>query len=413
MMKSPNRLPAALRRCQRYGIPAAFIFALMFHGLLPSGGWCFEVRELLAWMGQAFIWGLTLAAPLLVAASTSTAVGGIQSSGFCRVGRVFLAFILSTFLCAMAGALAAGSVEMTYPDLRAELGVRQDPTAAAGWSQMLPVLPVMPKLLMPGAVAAALGIGLLLRWAGSQNVRALVESAGIRLMAALRCYLKLLPAAVFCLTVGALTRGGFSSLGQFGAVALLVSGVTLTGLLVINPIVYKLFARRSVRGVLLDLLEHSAYPAFLSRSSLANIPMNLAFCRRYGVPDKVASITIPLGAAFNMPGAAVTLSVYVSLALIGTGMGDWGTLAAAAMCSALFSMAAAGIPNGSSVLLPTLLGLFGCGDSTAAVMTAYFVISVLQDSVGTALNSSSDAFLTVASAGGHSKADRAANLMRN
>lgn len=156
-MKSPNRLPAALRRCQRYGIPAAFIFALMFHGLLPSGGWCFEVRELLAWMGQAFIWGLTLAAPLLVAASTSTAVGGIQSSGFCRVGRVFLAFILSTFLCAMAGALAAGSVEMTYPDLSAELGVRQDPTAAAGWSQMLPVLPVMPKLLMPGAVAAALG----------------------------------------------------------------------------------------------------------------------------------------------------------------------------------------------------------------------------------------------------------------
>ena len=278
---------------------------------------------------------------------------------------------------------------------------------------MLPVLPVMPKLLMPGAVAAALGTGLLLRWAGSQNVRAFVESAGIRLMAALRCYLKLLPAAVFCLTVGALTRGGFSSLGQFGAVALLVSGVTLTGLLVINPIVYKLFARRPVRGVLLDLLEHSAYPAFLSRSSLANIPMNLAFCRRYGVPDKVASITIPLGAAFNMPGAAVTLSVYVSLALIGTGMGDWGTLAAAAMCSALFSMAAAGIPNGSSVLLPTLLGLFGCGDSTAAVMTAYFVISVLQDSVGTALNSSSDAFLTVASAGGHSKADRAANLMRN
>lgn len=381
MMKSPNRLPAALRRCQRYGIPAAFIFALMFHGLLPSGGWCFEVRELLTWTGQAFIWGLTLAAPLLVVASTSTAVGGIQSSGFCRVGRVFLAFILSTFLCAMAGALAAGSVEMTYPDLSAELGVRQDPTAAAGWSQMLPVLPVMPKLLMPGAVAAALGTGLLLRWAGSQNVRILVESAGIRLMAALRCYLKLLPAAVFCLTVGALTRGGFSSLGQFGAVALLVSGVTLTGLLVINPIVYKLFARRPVRGVLLDLLEHSAYPA--------------------------------LGAAFNMPGAAVTLSVYVSLALIGTGMGDWGTLAAAAICSALFSMAVAGIPNGSSVLLPTLLGLFGCGDSTAAVMTAYFVISVLQDSVGTALNSSSDAFLTVASAGGHSKADRAANLMRN
>ena len=185
MMKSPNRLPAALRRCQRYSIPAAFIFALVFHALLPSGGWCFEVRELLTWTGQAFIWGLTLAAPLLVAASTSTAVGGIQCSGFCRVGRVFLAFILSTFLCAVAGALAAGSVEMTYPDLSAELGVRQDPTAAAGWSQMLPVLQVMPKLLMPGAVAVALGIGLLLRWAGSQNVRALVESAGIRLMAAL------------------------------------------------------------------------------------------------------------------------------------------------------------------------------------------------------------------------------------
>ena len=57
MMKSPNRLPAALRRCQRYGIPAAFIFALMFHGLLPSGGWCFEVRELLTWTGQAIDFG--------------------------------------------------------------------------------------------------------------------------------------------------------------------------------------------------------------------------------------------------------------------------------------------------------------------------------------------------------------------
>ena len=212
MMKSPNRLPAALRRCQRYGIPAAFIFALMFHGLLPSGGWCFEVRELLTWTGQAFIWGLTLAAPLLVAASTSTAVGGIQSSGFCRVGRVFLAFILSTFLCAMAGALAAGSVEMTYPDLSAELGVRQDPTAAAGWSQMLPVLPVMPKLLMPGAVAAALGTGLLLRWAGSQNVRA----RRIRRHTTDGCSALLSEAASgggLLSDSGALTRGGFSSLG--------------------------------------------------------------------------------------------------------------------------------------------------------------------------------------------------------
>lgn len=91
MMKSPNRLPAALRRCQRYGIPAAFIFALMFHGLLPSGGWCFEVRELLTWTGQAFIWGLTLAAPLLVVASTSTALlsAGFKAAGLAESGAFF------------------------------------------------------------------------------------------------------------------------------------------------------------------------------------------------------------------------------------------------------------------------------------------------------------------------------------
>lgn len=145
-------------------------------------------------------------------------------------------------------------------------------------------------------------------------------------------------------------------------------------------------------------LRESGIPAFFTRSSAANIPVNLTICRRLNLPESTYSISIPIGATINMAGAAITITVLTLSAAQTLGVPvDIPTAIFLSFVAALCACGASGVPGGSLMLIPLACGLFGIDQDLAMQVVAVgFIIGVLQDSAETALNSSSDALFTIA-----------------
>ncbi|HSQ69024.1 MAG TPA: cation:dicarboxylase symporter family transporter, partial [Steroidobacteraceae bacterium] len=156
--------------------------------------------------------------------------------------------------------------------------------------------------------------------------------------------------------------------------------------------------RRNPYPVVLRCLEESGITAFFTRSSAANIPVNLALAKKLGISEELYSVTIPVGATVNMAGAAITISV---LTLAATHTLDIAVTPGAALVlcvvSALAACGASGVPSGSLLLVPLACSLFGISyDVSMQVVAVGFIISVVQDSMETALNSSTDVVYTYA-----------------
>ena len=179
---------------------------------------------------------------------------------------------------------------------------------------------------------------------------------------------------------------------------MLLVGAMLVVALVVNPLIVFLLIRRNPYPVLLRCLETSGITAFFTRSSAANIPVNLTLARQLGISEELYSVTIPVGATVNMAGAAITISV-LTLAAANTLGIEVSFAQALVLCviSALSACGASGVPSGSLLLIPLACSLFGISIDTAMQVVAVgFIISVIQDSAETALNSSTDVVYTYA-----------------
>jgi len=167
---------------------------------------------------------------------------------------------------------------------------------------------------------------------------------------------------------------------------------------VINPLIVYIKTRRNPYPLVFTCLKESGVTAFFTRSSAANIPVNMALCKKLGLHEDTYSISIPLGATANMAGAAVTITV-LTLATVNT-LGISVDLPTALLLSVVASIAAAGVSGvagGSLLLIPLACGLFGISDEIAMQVVAIgFLIGVVQDSTETALNSSTDVVFTAA-----------------
>jgi serine/threonine transporter len=168
--------------------------------------------------------------------------------------------------------------------------------------------------------------------------------------------------------------------------------------LVVNPLIVWTQTRRNPYPLVLTCLRESAVTAFFTRSSAANIPVNLALARRLGLDEDTYSVSIPLGATINMAGAAVTISV-LSLAAAHTLGIQVDLLTAILLCvvASVCACGASGVAGGSLLLIPLACSLFGISNDLAMqVVGVGFVIGVIQDSAETALNSSTDVIFTAA-----------------
>jgi serine/threonine transporter len=206
----------------------------------------------------------------------------------------------------------------------------------------------------------------------------------------------LAPIGIFGLVCVTVATVGIEALSEYASLTVLLVCAMAVVALVVNPLFVFLVIRKNPYPMVLVCLKESGLTAFFTRSSAANIPVNLALAEKLGISEELYSVTIPVGATVNMAGAAITITVLTMAAANTLGI-DVSTGSAFLMCviAALSACGASGVPSGSLLLVPLGCSLFGISYEVAMQVVAVgFIISVVQDSMETALNSSTDVIYT-------------------
>jgi serine/threonine transporter len=248
-----------------------------------------------------------------------------------------------------------------------------------------------------GILAWAIAIGFAMHYS-SNETKKVFEDVSIGIAKIVGFIIKLAPFGIFGLVADTFAQTGFTSLLSYSKLLLVLVGTMLFVAFVINPIIVYLKTKSNPFPLIFTCIKESGITAFFTRSSAANIPVNLSLCKKLNLNEDTYSISIPLGATINMAGAAVTITV-LTLATVHTlGISiDIGTALLLSVIASIAACGVSGVAGGSLLLIPLACSLFGISNDVALQVVAIgFVISVLQDSMETALNSSTDVIFTAA-----------------
>jgi serine/threonine transporter len=352
--------------------------------------------------GDLFIAGLKAVAPVLVLVLVAAAIAGHQAGQPTHIKPIMMLYLLSTLGAAIV-AVAASFLFPTTLVLNAPPVGGEPPGGIVGVLKNLLMSAVQNpvKALLEanfiGILAWAIGLGVMLRHA-SESTRRMLFDLSDAISGLVKLVIAFAPLGIFGLVAATLAQSGFGALLVYGQLLLVIVGCMLFVALVMNPLIVFWKLRRNPYPLVLTCLRESGITAFFTRSSAANIPINMELCRKLGLHQDTYSISIPLGATINMAGAAITITV-MTLAATHT-LGIQVDLFTALLLCIVASLAAAGVSGvagGSLLLIPMATSLFGVSADVAMQVVAIgFVISVVQDSAETALNSSTDVLLTAA-----------------
>ena len=246
-----------------------------------------------------------------------------------------------------------------------------------------------------GILAWAILLGVALRGAG-EGTKAFIADVADAVSQVVRWVIKLAPLGVMGLVFNSISTTGLSALAEYGQLILLLVGVMVIDALVINPIIVYVNTKQNPYPLVLKCLKDSGVTAFFTRSSAANIPVNMRLCDELGLDKNTYSVSIPLGATINMGGAAITISI-MALAAAATMGVEVDILTAILLCvlSAISACGASGVAGGSLLLIPLACSLFGIPNEIAMQFVGIgMIVGVIQDSCETALNSSTDVLFT-------------------
>ena len=365
--------------------------------LLPA------VAEPLGILGRLFVGMLKAVAPLLVLVLVMSAIANRHESGQDgrKTGITLLLYLAGT----VSAAFVAVVLSSVFPQTLVLTDVAEGSPPVAVSSVLTDVLfklidnPINALLTgnFLGCLTWAVLLGLSFRRA-SETFRNYLQTLADGVSDVVRYVIRLAPVGIFGLVCLTVATTGLSALAGYASLALLLVGAMLVVALLVNPLLVFLLIRRNPYPVVLQCLETSGITAFFTRSSAANIPVNLTLAQRLGISEELYSVTIPVGATVNMAGAAITISV-LTLAAANTLGIDVSLPQALLLCviSALSACGASGVPSGSLLLIPLACSLFGISiDVSMQVVAVGFIISVIQDSAETALNSSTDVVYTYA-----------------
>jgi serine/threonine transporter len=353
-------------------------------------------------LGNLFVQALKAVAPLLVLVLVASALANQQGEHPTQMRPIILLYLIGTF----SAALLAVAMSMAFPTTLAlsvaELGVEPPKGILQVLNNLLfklvdnPVSALMDGNYI-GILVWGIALGLGMRRASAASREMLSDVAGA-VTAIVRVVIRLAPIGIFGLVAGSLAASGLSELGAYARVLAVLLSSMLMMALIVNPFIVWVKIRRNPYPIVLTALRESGVTAFFTRSSAANIPVNLALCERLGLDRNTYAVSIPLGATVNMGGAAITITVLTLAATHTLGISvDFPTALLLSVVAALSACGASGVAGGSLLLIPLACGLFGIPDSIALqVVGVGFIISILQDSAETALNSSTDVVFTAA-----------------
>lgn len=353
-------------------------------------------------LGQFFVRALKAVAPLLVFVLVLAAIAQHKQQKEVYIRPIITLYIFGTFLAALTAVVASYLFPVTLTLVTGN--ITQTPPSGIG--EVLHTL-VMNIVANPihaiadanymGILAWAILLGLAFRQA-NDTTKAVIGDLSEAVTKVVRIVIRLAPIGIFGLVASTIANTGFDALFGYAQILGILVGVMLFVALVMNPLLVFWKIRRNPYPLVFRCLGESGITAFFTRSSAANIPVNLALCKKMNVHEDTYSISIPLGATINMAGAAVTITVLTLAAVHTLGIQvDILTALLLSLLAAVGACGASGVPGGSLLLIPMACSLFNISsDISTQVIAVGFIIGVVQDSCETALNSSTDVLFTTA-----------------
>lgn len=350
--------------------------------------------------GDLFVGALKGVAPVLVLFLVMSAIAQHKSGQKTNIKSILFLYLLGTFVAGTIAVIAS----FVFPVELNLVAAAGDVTPPEGITEVLKSLlfnivanPVDALLNANyiGILTWAILLGIALRHA-SEGTKSFIADVAEAVSTIVRWVIKLAPLGVMGLVFNAIATSGLGSLVDYGKIIMLLVGVMFVDALIVNPIIVYAGTRKNPYPLVLKCLRDSGITAFFTRSSAANIPVNMELCEELGLDKDTYSISIPLGATINMGGAAITISV-LSLAAANTlGISvDLPTAIILCVLSAISACGASGVAGGSLLLIPLACSLFGIpNDIAMQVVGVGFIIGVIQDSCETAINSSTDVLFT-------------------
>ncbi|MEZ3415949.1 serine/threonine transporter SstT [Pantoea dispersa] len=353
-------------------------------------------------LGELFVRALKAVAPLLVLVLVISSIANHQQGQKTNIRPIIMLYLLSTFFAAVVAVIFSHLFPQT---LSMDVGATEI-TPPSGITEVLHGL-LMSMVANPiealmyanyiGILVWAIGLGLAFRHA-SPSSKAFLNDASNAATWVVRCVIRCAPLGIFGLVASILASTGFGALWQYAHLLTLLIGCMLIMALVVNPMLVFQKIRRNPYPLVFTCLRESGVTAFFTRSSAANIPVNMALAKRLNLDEDTYSVSIPLGATISMAGASITITVLTLAAVHTLGIAvDVPTAILLSLVASLCACGASGVAGGSLLLIPVACNMFGIpNDLAMQVVAVGFIIGVLQDSAETALNSSTDILFTAA-----------------
>lgn len=350
--------------------------------------------------GKIFVGALRGIAPILVFVLVVHSMACAKAGGIGNMKTVIVLYMLTTFL----GAFVAVVASFMFPSKLILSEAAVDMAAPSGIAEvfenvLMNIVANPVSSLAEGNYVGILAWSIVLGFAmkhASDSSKQLLSDLAAAVSKAVTWIIGLAPFGIMGLVFEAISTNGLSIFVSYGHLLLVLVGCMLFTTLVTNPLLVFILLRKNPYPLIFTCLKESAVTAFFTRSSAANIPMNMALCEKLGLDEDNYSVSIPLGATINMDGAAITISVMTLAAAATMGIQvDFPTALLLSILATVSACGASGVAGGSLLLIPMACSLFGIPAEVAMqVVGVGFIIGVIQDSVETALNSSSDVVFT-------------------
>jgi len=353
-------------------------------------------------LGSLFVGALKAVAPILVFILVAASIANQKQNQHTHMRPIIVLYLIGTF----SAALTAVVLSFMFPTTLTLVAGAEGANPPQGITEVLNTLlfklvdnPVnaLVNANYIGILAWAIGLGLALHHA-SGTTKAVFEDLSHGVSQIVRFIIRLAPFGIFGLVAATFASTGFEALASYGQLLAVLLSSMLIIALVVNPLIVFVKTKQNPYPLVLQCIRESGVTAFFTRSSAANIPVNMALCEKLKLDEDTYSVSIPLGATINMAGAAITITV-LTLAAVHT-MGieiDIMTAVLLSLVAAVSACGASGVAGGSLLLIPLACGLFGISNDVAMQVVAVgFIIGVIQDSAETALNSSTDVVFTAA-----------------
>jgi len=389
-----------LHKLSKVGLVNQIIIAIILGTLLAIIAP--DTAKSFAMLGSLFVSALKAVAPLLVLVLVASSIANQKTNSDAKLKPIILLYLIGTLSAAFVAVIMSFSFPTTLTlDLA---GASANPPKGLGEVLTTLAFKIVDNPINAiatsnfiGILAWGLGLGFALK-KSNDTTKNMVHDFAEAISSMVKLVIRFAPLGILGLVANTIATTGFSALGEFSHLVMVLISSMLIVALIINPLIVFMVTKQNPYPLVFTCLRESGITAFFTRSSAANIPVNMALCKKLKLHEDTYSVAIPLGATINMAGAAITITVLTLAAANTLGINiDFATAILLSIIASISACGASGVAGGSLLLIPLACGLFGINTDIAMQVVAIgFIIGVIQDSAETALNSSTDVVFSAA-----------------